>query len=424
MILSGAVIGLKCKECGRSYEILPQNICEFCFGPLEVEYDYERISRLVSRKRIQKGPKSLWRYREFLPVSGNEYVDLGAGFTPLQKAENLGNKLGLRHLYVKNDSMNPTFSFKDRVVSVALTKAKEFGYDTVACASTGNLANAVAAHAAKACLRCFVFIPHDLEEGKVVSTSIYEPNLVSVKGNYDDVNRLCSEIADRYHWAFVNINVRPYYSEGSKTLAFETAEQLGWVLPDHVIVPMASGSLLTKIHKGFNEFKKVGLVKSSHTVISGAQAEGCAPIVNAFRSKSDIIRPVKPNTIAKSLAIGNPADGYYALKTIIETGGVAESVTDDEVIEGIKLLARTEGVFTETAGGVTVAVLCKLAGQNFFKQSDRVVVLITGLGFKTLEPLVGMLKPSFLVEPNVKAFEEAIGESQLHPRNNKEIVNH
>ncbi|MEW6202916.1 MAG: threonine synthase [bacterium] len=419
MISAGSVVGLKCKECGRNYDVLPQNVCEFCFGPLEVEYDYERIRRVVTRKRIQKGPKSLWRYREFLPVAGSEFVDLGAGFTPLQKAEHLGNKLGLRHLYIKNDSMNPTFSFKDRVVSVALTKAKEFGYDTVACASTGNLANAVAAHAAKASLRCFVFIPHDLEEGKVVATSIYEPNLVAVKGNYDDVNRLCSEIADRYQWAFVNINVRPYYSEGSKTLAYETAEQLDWVVPDHAIVPMASGSLLTKIHKGFNELKKVGLVRSANTVISGAQAEGCAPIVNAFRSKSDIIRPVKPNTIAKSLAIGNPADGYYALKTISETGGVAEAVTDEEVVEGIKLLARTEGIFTETAGGVTIAVLCKLAEQNFFKQTDSIVVYVTGLGFKTLEPLIGTLKPSFLVEPNVKSFEEAVGESQLHPRNNK-----
>ncbi|MEW5945013.1 MAG: threonine synthase [bacterium] len=413
----GTVKGLKCRECGRTYETVPLNVCEFCFGPLDIEYDYERIRKLVTRKRIQKGPNTLWRYRELLPVEGQACVDLGAGMTPLQKAERLGKELGLKNLYIKNDSMNPTYSFKDRVVSVAITKAREFGFDTVACASTGNLANAVAAHAARAGMRCFVFIPHDLEEGKIIATSVYEPNIVAVRGNYDDVNRLCSQISDKYRWAFVNINIRPYYAEGSKTLAFETAEQLGWKAPDHAIVPMASGSLLTKIHRGFGELVEIGLIKTAETAMHGAQAEGCSPIVTAYRNNTDIIRPVKPDTIAKSLAIGSPADGYYALKTIIDPGGAAEAVEDDEIVAGMKLLARTEGIFTETAGGVTIAALGRLAEKKTFKPADRVVAYVTGLGFKTIEPLTGKLKPSFAVEPSLRAFEEKIGKADLHPTN-------
>jgi threonine synthase len=342
-----------------------------------------------------------------LPIETEDVVDTHTGFTPLIRAENLGRALGLSNLYAKNDTVNPTFSFKDRPVSIASTKAVEFGFDTLACASTGNLAGAVAAHAAKAGLRACIFIPSDLEPSKIVGASIYEPTLVSVDGNYDDVNRLCSEIADKYRWAFVNINMRPYYSEGSKSLAFEVAEQLGWRLPEHVIVPVASGSMFTKIHKGFQELVKVGLVDESNVRMTVAQAEGCSPVATAFRDKTFQVTPVKPNTIAKSLAIGNPADGYYSVRIVKETGGYAEMVDDAEIVEGIKLLARTEGIFAETAGGVTVGVLKKLAESGRLDPSELVVAYITGNGLKTQEAVADEVSPPIQIAASLRAFEES-----------------
>ena len=343
---------LVCRECGKEYPTEAIHVCELCFGPLEVKYNYEEIKQKISRSSIEAGPRSLWRYLDLLPVEGQGSIGISAGFTPLIRAKNLGAFLGIDELYIKNDCVNhPTLSFKDRVVAVALTRARELGFETAACASTGNLANSVAAHAAQAGMQCYVFIPSDLEAAKVLGNLIYRPKVIEVEGTYDDVNRLCSEIAGERRWAFVNVNIRPYYAEGSKTLAFETVEQLGWRTPDQVVVPMASGSLLTKIWKGLNEFHKVGLIGPVSTKVHGAQAEGCSPISTAFKQGRDFFKPVKPNTIAKSLAIGNPADGYYALITAAESGGVMETVTDDEIIEGIKLLAQTEGVFAETAGG-------------------------------------------------------------------------
>jgi threonine synthase len=371
-----------------------------------VDYDYAAIGKVISRERISQGPKSLWRYIDLLPVEGEATVGLHAGFTPLIHAKNLGKTLGLDELYLKNDTINhPTLSFKDRVVAVALTRAKEFKFDTVACASTGNLANAVAAHAAQAGLRCFVFIPYDLESAKVLGNLIYKPTVVAVEGNYDDVNRLCSEIAGEYSWAFVNINIRPYYAEGSKTLAFETVEQMGWRTPDQVVVPIASGSLLTKIWKGFKEMERLGLIGQVSTRIHGAQAEGCSPVVSAFKENRDFIRPVKPKTIAKSLAIGNPADGYYALKTVQESQGHLEWVSDEEIIEGIKLLAQTEGIFAETAGGVTVGVLKKLVREGIIAQQDVTVAYITGNGLKTQEAVMGTLGEPVRIEPSLMSFE-------------------
>jgi threonine synthase len=400
--------GLKCRECEAQYPLEAKHVCEFCFGPLEVEYDYDVIGQTISHDKIQSGPHSIWRYADLLPVCGTEYVNLEAGFTPLVKAERLANALGIDELYIKNDTANPTWSFKDRVVSVALSRARELGFTTVACASTGNLANSVAAHAAKAGLNCFVFIPADLEAGKVVNSLVYNPHVVAVKGNYDEVNRLCSEIADRTDWAFVNVNVRPYYSEGSKTLAYEVAEQLGWSAPDHVVTPIASGSMLTKIYKGFNEFAKLGLIETKETRFSGAQAEGCSPVAKAFEGGHDFVSPVKPNTIAKSLAIGNPADGIYALDIIRKTGGAAASVTDEEIVEGIKLLAETEGIFTETAGGVTIGVLKKLAEAGKIKRGEKTVAYITGIGLKTQEAITGKVGEPTLIEPNLASFEKAI----------------
>jgi len=402
--------GLRCRECEREYPLEPVHVCEFCFGPLEVVYDYEAIAAALSREKIAAGPPTIWRYAELLPCSpGAERVDLGSGFTPLVKADNLGKALGLKRLYIKNDTLNPTYSFKDRVVSVALTRAKEFGFTIAACASTGNLANSVAAHAAKAGLEAYVFIPADLEQGKVLTTAVYGPNLVAVDGNYDEVNRLCAEIAGEYPWAFVNVNIRPYYAEGSKTIAFETAEQLDWRAPDHVVVPIASGSLLTKIKKGFDEMHKVGLIDEPRTRISGAQAFGCAPVATAFEAGIDIIKPVKPKTIAKSLAIGNPADGYYALKAVNETGGSIGTADDDEIVEAIKLLAENEGIFTETAGGVTVAVLKKLAESGKIKPDELTVAYITGLGLKTLEALAGKVGPDATINANIADFQQAFG---------------
>jgi threonine synthase len=334
---------------------------------------------------------------------------LYAGFTPLIEAKNLGAELGLKKLYIKNDTVNhPTLSFKDRVVAIAITRARELGFTAVACASTGNLANSVAAHAAEARLRCYVFIPGDLEAGKILGSLIYAPTVVAVEGNYDDVNRLCSEVAGEYQWAFVNINIRPYYAEGSKTLAFETAEQLGWKAPDHVVVPVASGSLLTKIWKGFNELKMLGLIDRVDTRVSGAQAEGCAPVASAFKEGRDFIRPVKPKTIAKSIAIGNPADGYYALKAVHQSKGALETATDEETVEGIKLLARTEGIFAETAGGVTIAVLKKLAQKGIISKEETVVAYVTGNGLKTQEAVINAVDEVVRIDPSLDSFEKTL----------------
>ena len=400
----GSVLGLKCRECGREYAIEPIHVCEWCFAPLEVAYDFDEIRKNISRESIQAGPRSMWRYSDLLPGDVEKRVDLGAGYTPLIPAPRLGAELGLRDLWIKNDTANPTHSFKDRVVSVALTVARGFGFSTVACASTGNLANSVAAHAAAAGLRAFVFIPNDLEKAKVVATAIYQPHLIAVEGTYDDVNRLCSEISGSFDWAFVNVNVRPYYAEGSKTIAFEIAEQLGWKAPDHVVAPIASGSLMTKIKRGLDEFVKVGIIDGHETRVSGAQAEGCSPVATAFRNGEEHVRPVKPSTIAKSLAIGNPADGFYALKVARATGGVIESVTDEEVVEGIRLLARTEGVFTETAGGVTIATLAKLAAAGVVRPEERTVALITGDGLKTIEAVENFVGPSMTIPAKLEAF--------------------
>ena len=402
------VHGLRCRECGREYPTDPIYTCEWCFGPLEVAYDYEAMSAAVSREKIATGPMSLWRYADLLPVASDVAVDLGTGFTPLVRADRLAAELGLGEVWVKNDTRNPTNSFKDRVVSVALSKALEFGFKVAACASTGNLANSVAAHAAHAGLRSYVFIPSNLEQGKVVTTAVYGGNLVAIEGNYDDVNRLCAELAGVYEWAFVNVNMRPYYAEGSKTLAFETAEQLGWDTPDHVVVPVASGSLLTKIRKGFVELYKVGLLDHEPQVrVSGAQAQGCSPVATAWLEESDTIRPVKPDTIAKSLAIGNPADGYFALDVVRTTDGGFAAVTDDEVVEGMRLLARTEGIFAETAGGVTVATLKRLAEQGVIRSDERVVVYITGHGLKTIEAISPVCGPTATIKPTLDAFHEA-----------------
>lgn len=403
---------LKCRECGREYPLDPIHVCEFCFGPLEVAYDFEAMRKTVTREAIERGPLTLWRYRDLLPCDADGAVDIGAGFTPLVRASNLGKDLGLRHLYVKNDCVNPTWSFKDRVVAVASTKARSFGFTTLACASTGNLANSVSAHAAKAGMDAFVFVPADLEAGKLLGSAVYGATLVAVDGSYDEVNRLCSELADKYGWAFVNINVRPYYAEGSKTLAYEVAEQLGWKAPDHCIVPMASGSLFTKIWKGFNELARLWLIDSVQTRMSGAQAAGCSPIATAWQAGTLNVRPVKPSTIAKSLAIGNPADGYYALRTMADSGGSAVAVSDDEVVEGIRLLAETEGIFAETAGGVVIAGLRRLVEAGRVGPDELVVAFITGSGLKTQEAVTGRLREPLHIQATVGNFEQALGQRE------------
>jgi len=404
------VEGLRCRECARTYPAEALHVCDFCFGPLEVSYDYEAIASSISREKIAAGPLTIWRYADLLPAQPTAPVDLGAGFTPLVRAERLAAELGLGELWIKNDTLNPTGSFKDRVVSVALTKARELGFKVAACASTGNLANSVAAHAAHSGMESYVFIPHDLEAGKVVTTAVYGGHLIAVDGNYDDVNRLCAELAsEQPTWAFVNVNVRTYYAEGSKTLAFEVAEQLGWQAPDHVVVPIASGSQLTKIHKGFGELAKVGLLDEEPSVrISGAQAQGCSPVATAFHDGVDFIKPQRPSTIAKSLAIGNPADGYYALDVVRSTGGSIGSVTDDEIVDGIRLLARTEGIFAETAGGVTIATLAKLAAEGVVRPDERVVAYVTGLGLKTIEAVSPFVGPTATIAPTLDAFNEVL----------------
>ena len=408
---------LKCKECGAEYELKAIHVCEFCFGPLEVAYDYNALRRTVTRESIQAGPHSIWRYRSFLPVATDNPIDVGTGLTPLVRANRLARRLGLKELYIKNDAVNmPTLSFKDRVVSVALTRARELGFSTVSCASTGNLANSTSAIAAHAGLDCCVFIPSDLEAGKVLGTLIYSPTVMSVHGNYDQVNRLCSEVANTYGWGFVNINLRPYYSEGSKTLGYEVAEQLGWKLPDHIVAPLASGSLFTKIYKGFQEFIQVGLVEDKHVRFSGAQAEGCSPIASAYREGRDFIKPVKPSTIAKSIAIGNPADGVYALDVARKTNGNIESVNDAEIVEGIKLLAETEGIFTETAGGTTIAVLKKLVEAGKIDPDESTVAYITGNGLKTQEAVQGYVGEPLTIEPKLDSFERALERSRTLER--------
>ncbi len=398
---------LVCRECGKEYPTKAIHVCEMCFGPLEVKYNYDEIKKHISRDKIERGPHSMWRYVDLLPVEGPTFVGAHAGLTPMVRAKNLGAYLGLDELYIKNDTVNhPTLSFKDRVVAVALTRARELGFSTVACASTGNLANSVSAHAASANLHCYVFIPGDLEAAKVLGNLIYKPNVVEVEGNYDDVNRLCSEIAGEHGWAFVNINIRPYYAEGSKTLAYETVEQLGWRTPDQVVIPMASGSLLTKIWKGLHEMHKLGLVDGVRTKINGAQAEGCSPISTAFKAGRDFFKPVKPKTIAKSLAIGNPADGYYALKATAESHGAMDMVTDEEVVDGIKLLAQTEGIFAETAGGVTIGVLKKLVKQGVIKKHEVTVAYITGNGLKTQEAVIDAVGRPTRIQPSLVSFEQ------------------
>ena len=408
------VQSLRCRECGREYDVAPIFTCEWCFGPLEVTYDYDAIRSSISREKIASGPLSIWRYQDLLPVEHNPAVDLGAGFTPLVRADRLAAQLGLGELWIKNDTMNPTNSFKDRVSVVALSKALEFGFKVAACASTGNLANSVAAHAAHAGLRSFVFVPANLEQGKIVTTAVYGGNVVAIDGNYDDVNRLCAELAGMYPWAFVNVNLRTFYAEGSKTLAYETAEQLGWQTPDHVVVPVASGSLLTKIRKGFNELYEVGLLDDEPQVrVSGSQALGCSPVAAAWLNESDTIKPVKPDTIAKSLAIGNPADGYFALDAVRQTGGGFAAVTDDEIVDAMRLLAETEGIFAETAGGVTIATLKRLAADGTIRSDERVVAYITGHGLKTLDAVVDHVGPTASISPTLDAFHAAFDPEDL-----------
>jgi len=397
--------GLVCRECAAAVPLSPVHVCERCFAPLEVAYDEDRL-RLVTRDSIAAGPHSIWRYAGLLPAGQDEAtrVDLGAGMTRLRPAPQLAAALGMRSLLVKDDSGNPTHSFKDRVVSVALSAARAFGFTTVSCASTGNLANSVAAHATHVGLRAVVFIPSDLEQAKVVQTAVYGQSLVAVEGSYDDVNRLCSEIAENEDWAFVNVNVRPYYAEGSKTLGYEVAEQLGWRLPEQVVIPMASGSLLTKVDKAFGELGRLGLVEPTPCKVYGAQATGCSPIATAYENGWDAVKPVRPKTIAKSLAIGNPADGPYALDAVRRTGGAMGHVSDEKVVEGIRLLARTEGVFAETAGGVTVATLRQLLEQGRIDPDAETVLFNTGDGLKTLDAVSGVVGPDATIAPSYSSF--------------------
>jgi threonine synthase len=401
-------IALECKNCHHRQPLSPTHVCPECWAPVEIVYDDEALRRWT-RADVEAGPQTLWRYAGWLPAGHNPAtrVDIGTGMSRLVKADRLAAELGMKTLWVKDESGNPTHSFKDRVVSLALSAAREYGYTTVACASTGNLAQSVAAHAAAVGLRSVVLIPHDLEAGKTMSTAVYGGTLVAVEGSYDDVNRLCSEIAGEEHWAFVNVNVRPFYAEGSKTIGFEVAEQLGWRLPQQVVIPMASGSLLTKIDKAFAELGRNGFVEPTPYRVFGAQPDGCSPISSAFVAGEDDITPVRPSTIAKSLAIGNPADGPYALQVVRRTGGAAASVSDDEVVEGMLLLARTEGIFAETAGGVTISVLKKLLASGQLDPDAETVLFNTGDGLKTLDAVADIAKPTVTIKPSYRAFEAA-----------------
>jgi threonine synthase len=401
---------LRCKECGTAYEADARYVCEQCFGPLEASYDHTGLDPAEAKRKIQAGSAGIWRYADFLPFDGGPpptRTTLEPGLTPLVRANRLAETLGLGEVWVKNDAANPTHSFKDRVVAVATAKARELGFGTIACASTGNLANAVAAHAAAAGLDSYVFVPADLEEQKLLATDVYGTRLVGVHGTYDDVNRLCTELCEARPWAFVNVNLRPYYAEGSKTLAYEIAEQLGWELPDRVVCPIASGSLFTKIGRGFTEWLELGLVDGELPTFNGAQATGCGPVAEAFSEGWDVCRPAKPEGIAKSLAIGNPADGPYALELARGTGGTIEAVTDDEIRAGIRLLAETTGIFTETAGGVTTAVLAKLAATGAISSEERVVLVITGEGLKTLDATRDGFRMTE-IEPKLEAFEQEV----------------
>ena len=402
---------LRCRECARTYPLEPKHICEFDFGPLEIQFDYKAISKTISRESISERPPTLWRYHELLPVDGGWDETWPVGFTPLQRAQNLGDRLGLSNLYIKNDTVNPTYSFKDRVVAVAITKAREFGFETFACASTGNLAGAVSAAGARHGMPSYVFMPADLEVGKIRGAAVYGAHIVAVDGTYDELNRLCSEIAAEYDWAFCNINIRPYYAEGSKTLAFESVEQLGWQAPDHIVAPIASGSLYTKVGKAMRELVDVGLIERQATRVHGAQAAGCGPVAEAFSRGQMTYRPVRtPSTIAKSLAIGNPADGFYSLKLAKEVDGIIESVTDDEIIAGMQLLASTEGVFAETAAGVTIAVLVKLAERGVIDRDDVTVALVTGNGLKTQEAVDNHVNDQIEIQPSITSFQENLAE--------------
>jgi len=404
---------LRCRECGREYPLTATHVCEFDFGPLEVVYDYDRIRKSLTREALATRPETMWRYRELLPVAGQPTVGLQVGFTPLVKADRLAKSLGIRELWIKNDTVNyPSLSFKDRVVSVALSRSRELGFDTVACASTGNLANSVAANAAAAGLKAYVFIPSDLESGKIVNSLIYGAHVIGIKGHYDEVNRLCAEIAGKFAWAFVNVNMRPYYAEGSKSMAFEIAEQLGWRLPQHTVVPMASGSLLTKIQKGYQELLKLGLVSETDYSVHGAQATGCSPISTAQKAGLDFFKPVKPDTIAKSLAIGTPADGFYALKVMRDTNAAADDVSDDEIRDAIKLLAETEGIFAETAGGVTVGVAKKLIASGKIPRHASAVLCVTGNGLKTLDAVNGHVRRTHEIKPSLREFETLLAQEE------------
>lgn len=402
-----AVTALRCRECGAEVPAGPVYVCERCFGPLEAVYDLEALRRLPLRERIEAGPRSIWRYVDLLPVDYDPAVDLSPGMTPLVPARRLGDALGLRRLYLKNDSTNPTWSFKDRAVEIGTAAARRFGYQVLACASTGNLANSVAAHAARAGMRAVVFVPSGIEHGKIVQSAIYGPTVIEVDGGYDEVNRLCTEIGEEHHWAFLNVNLRPYYSEGGKTLAYEVAEQLGWRAPDDVVVPVASGNLMVKIHKGLGELAELGLIETAATRVHGAQAEGCAPVAEAFASGGEV-RPVRPRTIAHSLAIGTPADGRYAIAAARASGGRVVAVSDDEIVDAIGLLARTEGIFTETAGGVTVATLRALAAAGALDPEGVTVAYITGMGLKTADAAAGAVAKPIRIRPSLRAFEEAV----------------
>ncbi len=407
------ILGLKCKECGHRVPVSAVHVCEQCFGPYEVEYDYAQMKGKVTRESISRGPKSLWRYKDLLPIAGHPRAGLYSGMTPLKRATRLATELGCTNLWIKDDSCNyPTYSYKERVVAVAITKAIEFGFDTVGCASTGNLANSTAAHAAQAGLRCFVMIPHDLEQGKVLGSLIFAPTLVRIRGTYDDVNRLCTEIADKYGWAIVNVNLRPFYTEGAKTYGFEIAEQLGWELPKHTIIPTAGGTILPKVYKAYKEFIELGLVKDNGPKIYSAQAAGCNPVVTAIHRGSDIIEPQKPNTIAKSIAIGNPADGYYAAQVVKESGGWGESATDREIVDAIKLLAKLEGIWTEPAGGTTLAATMKLIEQGRIPREESIVISITGNGLKTQEVVINELPPPRVIEAKIGEFDGLLKENE------------
>ncbi len=405
------IIGLRCRECGKEYPQKGVHVCEVCFGPLEVQYDYTRMKGKVTRESIERGPRSLWRYRDLLPINGEPRAGLYSGYTPLRRAHHLEKILNVRELYIKDDSANyPTWSYKERVVSVAITKALELGYHTVGCASTGNLANSVAAHAAVAGMKAFVMIPHDLEQGKVLGSLIFGPTMVRIQGNYDDVNRLCSEIADKYKWAIVNVNLRPFYTEGAKTFGYEIAEQLGWKFPQHTVCPTAGGTILPKIHKAYQELIDLGLVENTAPKIYSAQAAGCNPVVEAIRAGRDLIKPQKPKTIAKSIAIGNPADGFYVVQAVRQSGGWAMDATDPEIIDAIKLLARAEGIWTEPAGGTTLAATIKLIESGRIPRDESICVCITGNGLKTTEVVADQLAMPTSIPPKLEAFDAFIAE--------------